>query len=50
MLKQVKAAYPEAIMDVDGKGVHLRQSPPPIRKRLAVLGGRPLLGQAPETA
>jgi hypothetical protein len=49
MLKQVKAAYPEAVMDVDGKGVHLRQSPPPIRKRLVALAGGPLLDRAPET-
>lgn len=50
MLKQVKAAYPEAVMDVDGKGVHLRQSPPPIRKRLVALTKRPPLDRAPETA
>src|SRR3954470_13094585 len=36
-LRQVRAAYPEAGVDADGCGVTLRQSPPPVRKRLAVL-------------
>jgi hypothetical protein len=36
-LRQVRAAYPEAGIDADGRGMTLRQSPPPVRKRLAVL-------------
>jgi hypothetical protein len=37
MLKQVKAAYPEAKIDADKKGLYLWQSPPPIKKRLVSL-------------
>src|SRR3954463_5283031 len=36
-LRQVRAAYQEAGVDADGRGITLRQSPPPVRKRLAVL-------------
>jgi Plasmid encoded RepA protein len=50
MLKQVKAAYPEAVMDADSKGVRLWQSPPPVRKRLVALTGGATLDLAPETA
>jgi len=39
LLQQVKAAYPEAIFDADGRGMHLRTSPPPVRKRLIALPG-----------
>jgi len=37
LLKQVKAAYPEAMFDADEKGMQLWQSPPPVRKRLIML-------------
>ena len=37
MLKQVKAAYPEAKIDADKKGLYLWQSPPPVKKRLVPL-------------
>jgi hypothetical protein len=37
MLLQVQKAYPEANIDLDRKGMYLRQSPPPVRKALVVL-------------
>jgi hypothetical protein len=43
LLKQVKAAYPEANFDADGKGMYLWQSPPPVRKRLIALPGSKFL-------
>ncbi len=38
LLKQVKAVYPDAVLDADGKGVRLWQSPPPVSKRVVPLG------------
>ncbi len=35
-LKQVTATYPDARIEVDGKGMFLSNSPPPISKRLAL--------------
>jgi hypothetical protein len=43
LLKQVKAAYPEANFDADGRGMYLWQSPPPVRKRLIALPGSKFL-------
>ncbi len=41
-MRQVHAAYPEARVDIDGRGMRLWQSPPPVRKRLvAVVPGAP---------
>lgn len=37
-LAQVRGAYPEAVIDVDLRGMTLWQSPPPVRKRLVVVG------------
>lgn len=37
MLQQVRTAYPEARLDVDGQGMRLWQSPPPVRKRLVTV-------------
>jgi hypothetical protein len=34
LLRQVQAAYPEARFEIDGQGMRLWQSPPPVRKRL----------------
>lgn len=34
MLPQIKAAYPTARFDVNGQGMLLSQSPPPVKKRL----------------
>jgi hypothetical protein len=39
LLRQVQAAYPEAVFDADRKGMLLWQSPPPVRKRLIALPG-----------
>jgi hypothetical protein len=39
LLKQVQAAYPEAVFGADRKGMLLWQSPPPVRKRLVALPG-----------
>jgi hypothetical protein len=39
LLRQVHAAYPEARVDVDSRGMRLWQSPPPVRKRLVAVGG-----------
>jgi Plasmid encoded RepA protein len=36
-LKQVKTVYQDAVFDADRKGMYLRQSPPPVRKRLLAL-------------
>jgi hypothetical protein len=36
-LKQVKTVYQDAVFDADRKGMYLRQSPPPVRKRLIAL-------------
>ena len=47
MLKQVKAAYPEATIEADGKGLQLWQSPPPVKKRLVSLAGGMTLDPAP---
>ncbi len=45
ILPQVRAAYPEAKLEVDGHGLTLWQSPPPVRKRLvAVTGERAIMG------
>ncbi len=37
MMLQVKAAYPEAKLDLDGRGASLWTSPPPIRKRMTLV-------------
>ena len=37
LLTQVKAAYPEARIDVDGRGIRLCNSQPPVRKRMVVV-------------
>jgi hypothetical protein len=37
LLKQVVAAYPEARIDADGRGMCLFTSPPPVRKRLVAV-------------
>ena len=39
ILPAVKSAYTEARIDVDGRGLTLWQSPPPIRKRLVTVSG-----------
>ena len=39
LLRQVHAAYPEARVDADSRGMRLWQSPPPVRKRLVAIGG-----------
>src|SRR4051794_9376535 len=36
LLRQVQAAYPDARFGVDGRGMRLWQSPPPVRKRLVL--------------
>jgi len=36
-LAEVRAVYPEARMEADGKGLHLSQSPPPVRKLLVAV-------------
>ena len=38
LLRKVQAAYPEARFEVDERGMHLWQSPPPVRKRLVAIG------------
>lgn len=38
LLRQVHAAYPDARFEVDGRGMRLFQSPPPVRKRLVAVG------------
>jgi len=38
-LKEVSTQYPEARIDIDEKGLHLWNSPPPIRKKMLQLGG-----------
>jgi hypothetical protein len=38
-LRQVKAVYSEARIESDQRGLHLRQSPPPVRKPLVALPG-----------
>jgi hypothetical protein len=43
VLKQVKVAYPEAMLDADRKGLCLWESPPPVRKRFITLSGGKLL-------
>jgi hypothetical protein len=43
MLRQVRAAYPEARFEVDGGGITLVHSEPPVRKRLVMVGGDPAL-------
>ena len=37
MMLQVKAAYPEARLDLDGRGASLWTSPPPVRKRMTLV-------------
>jgi len=37
LLPQIHGAYPEARFDVDGHGMRLWQSPPPVRKRLVMV-------------
>lgn len=45
ILPQVRAAYPEAKIDIDGHGLTLWQSPPPVRKRLVTVSGeRAIMG------
>ena len=39
LLRQVRVAYPEARLEVDGRGMRLWQSPPPVRKRLVDRSG-----------
>ncbi len=39
ILPQVRGAYPEAQLDVNGQGLTIWQSPPPVRKRLVTVGG-----------
>lgn len=39
MLKQVHAAYPDGKFEVDGGGMTLSHSEPPVRKRLVMIGG-----------
>src|SRR5215212_8578312 len=34
----VRSVYPEARLEVDGQGIRLWQSPPPVRKRLVAIG------------
>ena len=46
MLKQVKAAYPDATIEADAKGMWLWQSPPPVKKRLVSLAGGVALDSA----
>lgn len=38
ILPQVCGAYPEAKLDVDGQGLTIWQSPPPVKKRLVAVG------------
>lgn len=38
LLPQIRAAYPDARFDTDGRGMTLYQSPPPVRKRLVAVG------------
>jgi len=38
LLRQVRSVYPEARLEVDGHGIRLWQSPPPVRKRLVAIG------------
>ena len=38
LLRQVRSVYPEARLEVDGQGMRLWQSPPPVRKRLVAIG------------
>jgi Plasmid encoded RepA protein len=38
LMQQVRSAYPEARLEVDGQGMRLWQSPPPVRKRLVAIG------------
>jgi hypothetical protein len=45
ILPQVRGAYPEAKLEVDGRGLTLWQSPPPVKKRLiAITGERAIMG------
>ncbi len=37
MLPQIKAAYPDAQFDIDGQGMWLWQSAPPVRKRVVMV-------------
>lgn len=37
MMLQVKAAYPEARIDLDGRGAGLWTSPPPVKKRMTIV-------------
>jgi hypothetical protein len=37
MLRQVHAVYPDARFEVDGRGMHLWNSPPPIGKRMVAI-------------
>ena len=39
MLRQVRAAYPDAKFEVDQGGMTLFHSEPPVRKRLVMVGG-----------
>jgi hypothetical protein len=48
LLRQVQTAYPEAKLEVDGRGLKLHCSGPPVRKRLVVvnacaIGGAPAM-------
>ena len=47
ILVQVRAAYPEAQLDVDGHGLTIWQSPPPVRKRLVSVAGECAIVGAP---
>jgi Plasmid encoded RepA protein len=47
LLRQVRAAYPEARLDVDARGLTLCASPPPVRKRLVPVA-QCAIGGAPE--
>ncbi len=46
-LRQVQAAYPEAKLAGDGRGMTLHRSSPPVRKRLVTVGECALWGGEP---
>jgi hypothetical protein len=37
MLRQVHAVYPDAKFELDGQGMRLWNSPPPLLKRMAII-------------
>ncbi len=46
LLPQIRAAYPDARFDTDGRGMTLFQSPPSVRKRLVAVGRDGAIGGA----